>query len=342
MSRRLSGCRSCTRPTRPAATRGPAPWPYCSMRRPPVAAPHRALPRRGRVVLVVRSEPQAADFQAAIAVGAQHVITLPAHDGELMAELSDAADACRDEDRRGAVVGVIAGRGGAGASVFATALAQTARRCAARRRRPVGWWHRPGSGLRGRDRSALAGSHVARRSAQLFGVAGRVAATTRGQRVVGQSHRQRHRRRAAGRGDRRRQPRRRDRDLRPAPAIDRRGRDGARRGRPRRRDRSCRRAVVRRRRGDRAVGVGGQSQRRRGRAGPVAGWPEIGRRRTRSSDCRCWPRCGHSRVWPMPSSAAGCDCGGDHRWRPRRDACSRCCTSIRRPPHERLADRPGA
>jgi secretion/DNA translocation related CpaE-like protein len=87
---------------------------------------HRALPRRGRVVLVVRSEPEAADFEAAIAVGAQQVIMLPADDGELMAELSDAADACRDEDRRSAVVGVIAGRGGAGASVFATALAQSA------------------------------------------------------------------------------------------------------------------------------------------------------------------------------------------------------------------------
>ena len=87
---------------------------------------HRALPRRGRVVLLVRSEPLAADFQAAIAVGAQHVITLPGHDAELMAELSDAAEASRDTGRRGAVVGVIAGRGGAGASVFATALAQTA------------------------------------------------------------------------------------------------------------------------------------------------------------------------------------------------------------------------
>jgi secretion/DNA translocation related CpaE-like protein len=86
---------------------------------------HRALPRRGRVVLLVRSEPRATDFQAAIAVGAQHVITLPAHDAALMAELSDAAEASRDTGRRGAVVGVIAGRGGAGASVFATALAQT-------------------------------------------------------------------------------------------------------------------------------------------------------------------------------------------------------------------------
>ena len=86
----------------------------------------RALPRRGRVILVVHSEPKAADFQAAIAVGAEHVIELPEHDGRLMTELSDAAEEFRDAGRRGAVVGVIAGRGGAGASVFATALAQTA------------------------------------------------------------------------------------------------------------------------------------------------------------------------------------------------------------------------
>jgi secretion/DNA translocation related CpaE-like protein len=86
----------------------------------------RALPRRSRVVLVAGSEPGAADFQAAIAVGAQRVITLPERDGQLMAELSDAADVCRDENRRGAVVAVIAGRGGAGASVFAAALAQSA------------------------------------------------------------------------------------------------------------------------------------------------------------------------------------------------------------------------
>ena len=42
----------------------------------------RALPRRGRVVLVGRTEPHAADWEAAIAVGAQHVITLPAQDGD--------------------------------------------------------------------------------------------------------------------------------------------------------------------------------------------------------------------------------------------------------------------
>jgi secretion/DNA translocation related CpaE-like protein len=86
----------------------------------------RGLPRRGRVLLAGRTPPGAADWQAAIAVGAQHVITLPEQDGALMAELSEAADSSRNDARRGAVVSVIGGRGGAGASVFATALAKTA------------------------------------------------------------------------------------------------------------------------------------------------------------------------------------------------------------------------
>jgi secretion/DNA translocation related CpaE-like protein len=86
----------------------------------------RALPRRSCVILVTPVQPGPADFQAAIAVGAQHVITLPDHDDELMAELSDAAEAALTDGPRGAVVAVIGGRGGAGASVFAAALAQTA------------------------------------------------------------------------------------------------------------------------------------------------------------------------------------------------------------------------
>src|SRR3954454_19604725 len=45
---------------------------------PPSRCAQRALPRRARVVLIVRSEPQPAEFEAAIAVGAQQVITLPA------------------------------------------------------------------------------------------------------------------------------------------------------------------------------------------------------------------------------------------------------------------------
>ncbi len=85
-----------------------------------------ALPRRGHVILIGRTEPQACEWEAAIAVGAQRVMTLPSHESDLVAALSDAAESRRDDLRRGAVVAVMAGRGGAGASLFATALAQTA------------------------------------------------------------------------------------------------------------------------------------------------------------------------------------------------------------------------
>lgn len=89
----------------------------------------RGMPRRARVFLVSHLEPSPADWEAAVVVGAQGVITLPAHDRELMAVLSDATEAARaslDGGARGPVVAVLAGRGGAGASVFATALAQEA------------------------------------------------------------------------------------------------------------------------------------------------------------------------------------------------------------------------
>jgi secretion/DNA translocation related CpaE-like protein len=86
----------------------------------------RSLPRRGRVILLSGTEPQTAEWEAAISVGAQHVIRLPSEDGDLVAALSEAADSSHDNGRRGAVAAVVAGRGGAGASTFATALAQTA------------------------------------------------------------------------------------------------------------------------------------------------------------------------------------------------------------------------
>lgn len=83
----------------------------------------RALPRRARVVIVGRTEPQPEDWQAAIAVGAQQLVTVPAQEADLVAALSEAA--CRD-DGRGPAVAVLGARGGAGASVFAVALAQSA------------------------------------------------------------------------------------------------------------------------------------------------------------------------------------------------------------------------
>lgn len=84
----------------------------------------RVLPRRDRVTLVSAADPAPADWQAAISVGAQQVLTLPAQDAELVAALS--AVAVADDGGRGPVIAVVGSRGGAGASVFAAALAQAA------------------------------------------------------------------------------------------------------------------------------------------------------------------------------------------------------------------------
>lgn len=94
----------------------------------------RRFPRRERIFLVSHTDPGSAGWEAAVAVGAQRVVALPAEDHELMALLSDAAEASQAsqvsaasrEGARGPVVAILAGRGGAGASVFATALALAA------------------------------------------------------------------------------------------------------------------------------------------------------------------------------------------------------------------------
>ena len=86
----------------------------------------RGLPRRPRVLLISGDAPGAAEWEAAVAVGAQQIVTLPSGDHELMAELADAAESARHTGRRGPVVAVLAGRGGGGASVFATAIAKAA------------------------------------------------------------------------------------------------------------------------------------------------------------------------------------------------------------------------
>jgi secretion/DNA translocation related CpaE-like protein len=87
------------------------------------------LPRRGDVVLAVRGEPQASVWRHAVAVGAEHVITLPEAEQWLVAALTDAAEGPRPG---GTVLAVVGGRGGAGASVLAAAVAVTAVREGAR------------------------------------------------------------------------------------------------------------------------------------------------------------------------------------------------------------------
>ncbi|MCW2514166.1 MAG: hypothetical protein QOD90_1957 [Mycobacterium sp.] len=85
-----------------------------------------ALPRRARVLVIGHVEPSAEHWQLAISVGAQRVLSLPVDEAQLVSELSDAAESTRDDGRAGAVLAVLGGCGGAGASVFATALAHAA------------------------------------------------------------------------------------------------------------------------------------------------------------------------------------------------------------------------
>ena len=84
------------------------------------------MPRRARVLLVCSEQPGSGEWQAAVAVGAQQLVILPTQERDLLSALTEAADAAGDGVARGPVVAVLAGRGGAGASVFAAALACTA------------------------------------------------------------------------------------------------------------------------------------------------------------------------------------------------------------------------
>jgi secretion/DNA translocation related CpaE-like protein len=85
-----------------------------------------ALPRRSRIFVVSGSGPAPSDWPLLIDVGAQRILTLPTDEVELVSALSEAAESAREPRRRGAVLAVVGARGGAGASVFATALAHAA------------------------------------------------------------------------------------------------------------------------------------------------------------------------------------------------------------------------
>ncbi len=77
------------------------------------------LPRRDGVVIVsADGDPEV--WRCAVAVGAQHVAVLPDAEAWLVGALADAAESPTDPGR---VLAVLGGRGGAGASVFATAVA---------------------------------------------------------------------------------------------------------------------------------------------------------------------------------------------------------------------------
>jgi secretion/DNA translocation related CpaE-like protein len=93
------------------------------------AALRAALPRRPRVVLVGRPSGYMGDpWQTAEALGAEHVAMLPAAEGWLVERFAERLPSLG----HGRVLGVVGGRGGAGASVLASGLAVTAKRAGLR------------------------------------------------------------------------------------------------------------------------------------------------------------------------------------------------------------------
>lgn len=84
------------------------------------------LPRRDRVFLVSAAEPDTTDWKVAVSVGAQRIIRMPDQEVELIDALTAASQGTGSDTGRGAVVATIGGCGGAGASLFAAALAQSA------------------------------------------------------------------------------------------------------------------------------------------------------------------------------------------------------------------------
>ncbi len=84
------------------------------------------FPRRTHVSVLTDTETITATWAAAISVGAQHVLRMPEQADELIRELAEATEAARPDTVGGAVVAVIGGCGGAGASLFAVALARVA------------------------------------------------------------------------------------------------------------------------------------------------------------------------------------------------------------------------
>lgn len=86
---------------------------------PAVAAAR--LPRRSGVVLVGRDLDDAGVWRRAVDVGAEHVVLLPDGEAWLLERFAEAAEG----DSRGTLVTVVGGRGGAGATVTATAMAVT-------------------------------------------------------------------------------------------------------------------------------------------------------------------------------------------------------------------------
>jgi secretion/DNA translocation related CpaE-like protein len=91
------------------------------------AATAAGLPRRDGLLVVSRDDPGPAIWRAAVAVGAEQVVSLADGDSLLVQRLADAAEGTSGA-AAGMVLCCIGGCGGAGASVLAASLALTAAR----------------------------------------------------------------------------------------------------------------------------------------------------------------------------------------------------------------------
>ncbi|MBM7771399.1 secretion/DNA translocation related CpaE-like protein [Actinokineospora baliensis] len=89
-----------------------------------IACAEAGLPRRGGIVLVVAGTPPPDCWEHVVRLGVEQVVSLPEDEPWLAAALADSTDA--PAGTRGRVLAVLGGRGGAGASVFATAVALAA------------------------------------------------------------------------------------------------------------------------------------------------------------------------------------------------------------------------
>jgi secretion/DNA translocation related CpaE-like protein len=90
-----------------------------------VACARAKLPRRPGVVVIGDDLDDAGIWQLAVEAGAEHVVFLPDAESWLVETLAESVEPSRVS---GALVGVVGGRGGAGATTLAAALAVTAAR----------------------------------------------------------------------------------------------------------------------------------------------------------------------------------------------------------------------
>ena len=88
-------------------------------------APNNLL-RRNKVLLVCKGAPTPVTWERAFNTGSEKVLSLPDEEGDLIGAFADVVDGPARDD--GVVIGVIGGRGGAGASVLAAADAYRAER----------------------------------------------------------------------------------------------------------------------------------------------------------------------------------------------------------------------